>query len=80
MVYRGRVKNGVVVLEPGVRIEEGAEVTVRPVKRRSRAVRRREEPPTLYERLKPVAGKAEGLPSDASVNHDHYLYGAPKDA
>jgi ribosomal protein L18 len=24
------------------------------------------------------AGKAAGLPSDASRNHDHYLYGTPK--
>ena len=35
-------------------------------------------PPTLYERLKPFIGKAKGLPPDASINHDHYLYGLPK--
>ena len=34
--------------------------------------------PTLAERLAGVIGKAKGLPSDASLNHDHYLYGLPK--
>ena len=33
---------------------------------------------SLYERLKPVIGAAKGLPPDASVNVDHYLYGHPK--
>jgi hypothetical protein len=33
---------------------------------------------TLAERLARIKGKAPGLPADASVNHDHYLYGAPK--
>lgn len=33
---------------------------------------------SLLERLAKVKGKAPGLPADASINHDHYLYGAPK--
>jgi hypothetical protein len=78
MVYRGRVKNGVVVLEKSARLEEGAEVSVRPLRRPARATARKKAPPTLYERLKSVAGKAKGLPPDASINHDHYLYGLPK--
>ncbi|MBM4018200.1 MAG: hypothetical protein FJ288_07700 [Planctomycetes bacterium] len=78
MVYRGRVKNGVIVLEPPARLAEGAEVSVRPLRRRSRSSARRRAKPTLYERLKSVAGKAKGLPPDASVNHDHYLCGMPK--
>jgi hypothetical protein len=78
MVYRGRVKNGVVVLEGRAQLEEGAEVSVRPVRRAARASVRKKQPPTLYERLKSVAGKAKGLPPDASINHDHYLYGMPK--
>jgi len=78
MVYRGRVKNGMVVLEGSVRLEEGAEVSVRPLRKATRASGRNKKPPTLYERLKSVAGKAKGLPPDASINHDHYLYGMPK--
>jgi uncharacterized protein (DUF433 family) len=30
------------------------------------------------ETLLKYAGKAVGLPEDASINHDHYLYGTPK--
>jgi hypothetical protein len=78
MVYRGRVKNGVVVLEGRARLEEGAEVSVRPLRKPAHSGVRRKQPATLYERLKSVAGKAKGLPPDASINHDHYLYGLPK--
>ncbi len=28
--------------------------------------------------LSEIAGSAEDLPADLSVNHDHYLYGTPK--
>jgi len=52
-------------------------------KKRKRAGKRKganpkPRPRTLAERLANVKGKAPGLPADASVNHDHYLYGAPK--
>jgi len=30
--------------------------------------------------LQEVAGKADDLPPDLSVNHDHYLYGTPRRA
>ena len=33
--------------------------------------------PTLAERLAPLIGILEG-PDDLAVNHDRYLYGAPK--
>jgi chromatin remodeling complex protein RSC6 len=39
---------------------------------------RKRKPRTLAERLAKVIGTATGTPPDASVNHDHYLYGAPK--
>ena len=78
MVYRGRVKNGVVVLEGSASLEEGAVVSVRPIRNASRPPAKKKRPATLYDRLKSVAGKAKGLPPDASVNHDHYLYGMPK--
>jgi hypothetical protein len=78
MVYRGRVRKGVVVLEGPSRPEEGALVSVRPIRKPARSSAGKKQPPTLYERLKSVAGKAKGLPPDASINHDHYLYGMPK--
>jgi hypothetical protein len=78
MVYRGRVKNGVVVLEGRARLEEGVEVSVRPLRKAIRRAAGKKRPRTLYERLKSVVGKVKGLPPDLSVNHDHYLYGVPK--
>lgn len=40
---------------------------------------------TFYERLHfkallEIAGTADDLPPDLSVNHDHYLYGVPNQA
>jgi hypothetical protein len=83
MVYRGHVKKGVVVLDNATSLAEGTKVTVRPVsapaksngKSKANGKHRRT---TLAERLAPVIGKAKGLPADASVNLDHYLYGLPK--
>jgi hypothetical protein len=71
MTYRGRIKNGVVVLDPPVNLPDGVEVDVSPTETET-------EPPTWAEVFKNVIGKADGLPTDSAVNHDHYLYGAPK--
>ena len=81
MVYRGRVKNGVVVLEGRARPEEGTKVTVhavRSLRKAARPSRKKKRLPTLYDQLKPFIGIAKGLPRDFSINHDHYLYGTPK--
>lgn len=73
MDYRGKVSGGVVVLEPGVDLPEGAEVRVEVL-----------TPPltspqtTLGQRLMKFAGRAQGLPSDMAENHDHYLHGQSK--
>ena len=64
MTYKGKMKNGVVVLDGGHAPPDGAPVSVRLLK-----------PPG---RLKPFIGIADDLPSDISINHDHYLYGTPK--
>lgn len=39
-----------------------------------------EDEPTLYETLKDIIGKAEGMPADFAAEHDHYLHGTPKRA
>ncbi len=71
------MKSGVVVLDDRIELPEGTEVKVELVA--SPALGNSEQPiPTLYERLRWVAGAAVGLPQDLSVNHDHYLYGVPK--
>ncbi len=77
MSYRGRVKDGVVVLEASVKLPEGAEVKV-DLLAASPQHPAEEKTPTLYERLEPFVGKVHGLPPDASINLDHYLYGVPK--
>jgi hypothetical protein len=72
----GRVEGGVVVLDPPASLPDGTRVAVRPLRGPVTKPKRRLK--TLYDLLKPVIGKARDLPPDASVNHDHYLYGVPK--
>ncbi|HPD17635.1 MAG TPA: hypothetical protein PLE19_22070 [Planctomycetota bacterium] len=78
MTYKGHVKNGLVVLDEPASLREGERVSVRPLRRRRRPEPQDEQAPTLYDELKPVIGKAKGLPADAARNHDHYLYGMPR--
>ena len=77
MTYRGRVKDGVVVLDGPARPPDGAEVSVRLLKA-ARGRKPGSKATTLSERLKPFIGLTSHLPPDASENVDHYLYGAPK--
>jgi len=77
MPYRGHIENGVVVLDESVPLPEGAEVTV-DMCDRAASEQEEDRPLTLYDRLKPFIGKAEGLPPDFAENHDHYLHGRPK--
>lgn len=71
MSYRGRVKGGVVVLEPGASLSEGAEVLVQPLAEA-------DEYASLREGFLKFAGTVTGLPSDMSRNHDHYIHGTPR--
>lgn len=41
---------------------------------------RSEDDLTLYDTLRDIIGKAEGLPADFAAEHDHYLHGTPKRA
>lgn len=74
MVYRGRVKNGVVVFEGNVTPPEGAIVNIEQVVT-SKTDRGAQQ---LRDTLLKFAGSIDGAPADASVNLDHYLYGHPK--
>lgn len=71
MTYRGRVKNGVIVLDPPATLPEGVEVEVLPAQDDLSG-------PTWGDVLKDFIGKAKGLPADMARNHDHYIHGAPK--
>ena len=70
MTYRGHVRNGVIVLDEPVGLEEGAEVVVETVAR--------EEAPSLADRFRKVIGTVPDLPNDMAANHDHYLHGTQK--
>jgi hypothetical protein len=77
MVYRGHVENGFVRLDEVPLLPEGAPVEVRLLtgdtsQEEDQAI------PSLYERLKNIVGKAEGLPTDLAENHDYYLHGQAK--
>ena len=69
MEYRGKVSGGVVVMEPGVELPEGADVRVELLPTGQS---------TLGQRLLKFAGRAKDLPADMADNHDHYLHGQPK--
>lgn len=75
MTLRGHVRNGVVLLDGHEKLEEGTAVSVRPLKSRIRG-RTSKSPSSRYDCYRHLIGKAEGLPPDFSINHDHYLYGA----
>ena len=79
MSYRGTVKNGVVVLEPGVSLPEGTSVRVEP---EAVATEPSAKAQVSDDELDPVWRMSElatdtGIP-DLAVNLDHYLYGHPK--
>lgn len=70
MIYRGRVKNGMVVLDENIALPDGIEVRVEPVEARPTK--------TLAETFQNVIGTAKDLPSDMAEQHDHYIHGTPK--
>jgi hypothetical protein len=72
---KGRVVNGIVVLDQPGMLEEGTEVRVRPVHKASEGAG---NDSSLSDMLLSFAGSVEGLPEDMALNHDHYLYGVPK--
>ncbi len=82
MTIRGKIKGGKVVLDDPKVLPDGTEVEVRPVKkaRNSKRLAKVKKPPrrNSAERLAPFIGTVKDLPSDMSVNLDHYLYGHPK--
>ena len=71
MIYRGTIRNGVVVLDENAELAEGTEVQVQPLDSLPRK--------TLAERFENVIGRATNLPDDMAAQHDHYIHGATKE-
>lgn len=78
MTYRGRVENGVVVLEPGACLREGMDVRVEPMPETEGDARGSEQLRQLREGLLGFSGVVKDGPSDLARNHDHYLHGTPR--
>jgi hypothetical protein len=79
MTYRGRVQDGMVLLEEAIDLPNGTQVRVEPVNQTGIAdATKLPEPPSWAEVFKDVLGKAENLPEDLAENHDHYIRGTPK--
>ena len=80
MTYRGYVKNGAVVLDKHVALPEGTRVqcVLIPAESVLEVAGTENDGAPLDNGVMEFAGKAVGLPPDASVNLDHYLYGHPK--
>jgi hypothetical protein len=80
MTYKGRVQNGVILVEDGVHLPEGAQVQVELADAKESQEKHGE--PTIWEKLAELGAWAEtqptDLPADLAANHDHYLHGAPK--
>ena len=77
-MIRGRVENEVVVLKNPKALREGMEVAVEPIVKNSKKKTLSSKGKTVRPALARLAGKAKGLPPDASRNVDHYLYGHAK--
>jgi hypothetical protein len=73
MTYRGKIHNGVVVLNEGSELPDGIEVEVLPM-----TAGVDPEAKSLQEKLLNLSGKLKGYPPDLAKNHDHYIHGAPK--
>ncbi len=77
MSYLGRVKNGVIVFDKPIDLPNGTRVKIELLPEPTPKVAA-DNALTLYEHLRSVAGKARGLPPDAPLRVDHYLYRTPE--
>jgi hypothetical protein len=73
----GKVVNGVVVFENGDTLPDGTEVRVEPI---NDEIAKSHDSQNVWDMLLSLSGviKDDDLPTDLSVNLDHYLYGTPK--
>jgi hypothetical protein len=75
MVYLGKIQNGVVVVENGVQLPEGAPVRIELLNDKDSVAQSSPKDDILF-RMGEYAVDT-GIP-DLAVNIDHYLYGHPK--
>lgn len=79
MTYKGHVRNGVIVLDEPVALEEGAEVAVevvkraKPVEQDHTELEGRDIAKERYELYRDLIGAIKDTPPDWSENHDKYI-------
>ena len=73
MACTGKVENGVVVLDQGAELPDGARVRVELLESPSDSAAGHG-----HTRLLKLAGVITDKPSDWARNHDHYIHGLPK--
>jgi hypothetical protein len=84
MTYQGIVQNGVIVIENGAVLPEGAKVAVAIVTQGgtdgiAESIDPKETIGQKMARLaKKHANRSTNLPCDLAENHDYFLHGAPK--
>ncbi len=71
MSVTGKIKNGVVVLPPGTKLPEGAEVKVETLSPAA-------ESDALLQAVLKLAKPRPHWPKDYALNHAHYAKGHPK--
>ncbi len=71
MTFIGTVHNGAIALPPEAHLPEGTSVRIEAVVDENGRKAR-------TDRLRQLAQRVDGLPADLAKNHDHYLYGTPK--
>jgi hypothetical protein len=77
MTFSGHVRNGIIVLDNGATLPEGAAVRIE-VEMGAKGESPEKPVPSLYERYQPFIGILNDLPSDMAEQHDHYIHGTPK--
>ncbi len=75
MSTTGRIVNGHVKCDGPVIWPEGTPVRIEPI---SDAANPPGDDDNFLKVLGDAVGSIHDLPEDASINHDHYLYGVPK--
>jgi hypothetical protein len=73
MVYSGTFKNGVVVLDGKVELQDGQRVRVD-----IDVAETRPAGSAVWQELLKLSGSIKSGRRDGSANHDHYISGAPK--
>lgn len=71
MSLTGKVQNGVIVLPPGTKLPEGAEVRIETL-----MLTLADDP--LLAAVERLAKPRPHLPADYALNHGHYVRGEPK--